>query len=212
MHARELDTETSLQHDRIDRIIKAFVDDTIRARITAVLGVNALPDPRRGPLEDGEVEVHSFRWTPIATDADGPFYWDFASTIRPLHTAYMDRICSYDSLLDKVDAPERDNSSACCFHQKSVQLLNWLQTRAWSELCTNVFLTIGTILPPELTEYVFECALEAQGVPLNPKTSETHTVEPESKLSLRHRYYRSTKPAYKCCLFGIQDPDHCYFG
>lgn len=215
VNARLWYTKTSLQQERVDRVIKAFVDDIIPASMAS------MAVPGRRPLKSGDVEAEGLSWTPIASDADGPFYWDFASTVRPLRTAYMDRLCSYDSVLDQVDAPERDGSSGCCFHQKSVQLLDWLQTRAWSELRANVFLTIGTILPPELTEYVFECALEAQGVPSNPKTYETYPVEPPSwlldrreqwgsKRKVQPRKCKRTKAAYKCWFIEDPNPDRVF--
>lgn len=57
-----------------------------------------------------------------------------------------------------------------CFHEYSLYMLGVLQRKAWSETRYRVFSTIGTILPPELTERIFEATLAADELALDPQT------------------------------------------
>lgn len=77
------------------------------------------------------------------------WYWDFAAAKRHLNGAYFDTWC-YDRVPeDRIlhNNVEYDSRSDCCFHSASLGLLDWLQTKAWSEIRYNVFCTAGSKLP-----------------------------------------------------------------
>lgn len=54
-----------------------------------------------------------------------------------------------------------------CYHTCSMPILNLLRRCAWGQARGRVMLTVGTQLPPELTEEVFEYALVAEDLPLD---------------------------------------------
>lgn len=108
---------------------------------------------------------------------------------------------------------ESDFEEPCgCFHKLSVSMLGWLQTQAWSEIHGNVILTIGTILPAELAEKVFEQTLVAEGIPTSPSVRERIVVldtTPDRKH--KHHYWANdgkprplsqVKALYKCGMTG----------
>jgi hypothetical protein len=51
-------------------------------------------------------------------------------------------------------------------------MLGWLQEKAWGEVRSAVFMTIGRILPTEITEVVVEWTLQAEEVPACPSIIE----------------------------------------
>lgn len=59
-------------------------------------------------------------------------------------------------------------SKAECFHTGSFEMLNLLQRSAYGEVRSNVFLTVRTMLPAELTEEIAQYALVAEGLPVEP--------------------------------------------
>lgn len=77
------------------------------------------------------------------------FYWDFAAARREL----------WDTWVTK--------ESPTCWHRQTLKLLEFVQKRAYGEIRAKVMLTIGTKLPPELTESVFERAMLAEEAPLH---------------------------------------------
>lgn len=57
---------------------------------------------------------------------------------------------------------------ACVFNSL-LPTLDSLQRRAYEEIRSNVYNTVGQRLPVELTENIFHCALNAEEVPLDPR-------------------------------------------
>ena len=121
------------------------------------------------------------------TTTSGFQHWDFASSVRVLRAACLDVECRL---------PEDR-----CFRINSLQLLDWLQKEAWTEVRTRVFLTIPTCkaLPAELVDQIFECTLDAEGIPLDPGVWETAMVDlPDGDGSSLQRLRMKTKEEYRC--------------
>lgn len=124
-------------------------------------------------------------------------YWNFADAARVLRTSYLSEECpeTYPT------APQRHVITSC-FRRRSVQLLDKLQVEAWSEVRASVFLTLGTILPPELAERIFEKALEAEEIPASPSVLKTPIgdSQPDAWKAFRKRARRrGVKKQYTCC-------------
>jgi hypothetical protein len=93
--------------------------------------------------------------------------------------------------MESIDCLGSYGDQDCCFHDNCLDLLEWLQTRAWSETRYRVFSTIGTLLPAELTERVFECTLDAEDVPLDPRVKERLVIDfaEEDETAQQHLKY-----------------------
>ncbi|KAK5170242.1 uncharacterized protein LTR77_004828 [Saxophila tyrrhenica] len=104
-------------------------------------------------------------------------YRNFASAARLLRTAYLEHNCNspQDDEDDDDYAPSWRRQPPDCFHQSSRDMLEFLQKRAWPEIRYNVFSTAGTVLPAELTEHVFQYALSAEELPLEPDAYRKYT-------------------------------------
>ena len=85
--------------------------------------------------------------------------WEFPWASRTLRERYL-------RLMNERGCHCRVNDR--CFHTLDVHHLGWLQLKAWSETRCRIFCTIGTSLPTELTERIFEHVLGAEEVPESP--------------------------------------------
>ena len=112
-------------------------------------------------------------------------YWDFASAARTLRTRYFIDEDSCGGVNHTYPYPWS------CSHMTSARLLGWLQQKAWSETKYRTFCTVGTLLPAELTERIFEYALAAEAIPEDPNVEDasiTRNAETPDVPSQKHRY------------------------
>lgn len=93
-----------------------------------------------------------------------PDFYDYAAAVRELSVA----------MATTSGCPRSSNSDDddYCYHMLNLSTLEFLHKQAYSEVRAKVFLTVGSQLPVELTEQVFELALQAEGVPLDPRVRE----------------------------------------
>jgi hypothetical protein len=92
-------------------------------------------------------------------------------------------------------------SKDTCFHTRTFDLLEWLQTKAWSEIRARVFQAVGPYLPTEITEDIFEFALVAEGIPLHPQLEENALVNAPDSAGLESqppRHEKRLKAEYRC--------------
>ncbi|KAK3683260.1 hypothetical protein LTR37_020403 [Vermiconidia calcicola] len=128
------------------------------------------------------IRVGGLKWLSHREDArDRLRYWDFASAARALGAAYTSMKCY----------PPRDDKE--CFHEHSVDLLGWLQTKAWSEIRSNVYRCLGSVFAAELVDRIFDYALVAECITEQPGT-QLIDVEAEA----RGWDATSTKEIYRC--------------
>jgi len=73
------------------------------------------------------------------------------------------------SVYQKPCTAALDYPSSACFHLHILGLLEKLQKQAHKEIRANVLLVVGSRLPAELVEVLYEAALELEEVPLNPE-------------------------------------------
>lgn len=89
-----------------------------------------------------------------------------------------------------------------CYHLYNLNLLELLHKKAFGEVKSKVFLTIGTVLPTELTEQIFEFVMAAEEVPLEPRVRDTilEPVDPELVEMKGRRFTERTKvkEEYRC--------------
>lgn len=131
-------------------------------------------------------------------------HWDFAAAAQLLEQSFFEDFCRSRVMHENN---EYDSCSECCFHSASLDLLDWLSTKAWSEIRHNVFSTIGTRLPTELTERIFEYALAAEKIDSDPRLIEYRRVTgPEHcKLKCEHSGYTPLERH----LIKLRDAHHC---
>ena len=205
VNERTFRTNFELAHAMLDRAIRDFIaevsdmGDAKGPNLTCTIG----DDPLCLHMEtDGMKRHHS------SEESRHSRYWDFAAATRPLQTAYFSNICD-NKEIDKN--AEFDDDTYTCFHSNSFDLLHRLQIKAWSEIRSNVFQTIGTLLPTELTERIFEFALAAEEIPLQPKVYQDVLVQPPEDMVQGAVVVRKVEPAptrcrrrleerYKCCV------------
>ena len=195
MDNKRLNSEAALDpHEELDEMIQAFVDPAYIPEY-AHRRCDKLPHPKDHSKHTCNIRLHALRWSSGPKCIDLTF-WDFASSARILRTAYM--------------AQQRHTEcpifGGCCFHMISIDVLYWLQINAWTEIRTKILLTVGTILPPELTNEVITYTLAAEGMPPNPEVWETIVVEPpKSKRYLQPRRAKRVNEIYRCNQ--MQDPN-----
>ena len=95
-------------------------------------------------------------------------HWNFALAARTLRTHYCIKLGSCYG--------HSHGDLHTCFHMTSVRLLEWLQQKAWSETRYRTFCTVGTLLPAELTERIFEYALATEEIPEDPSMDNASTI------------------------------------
>lgn len=185
----------------------------------------------RAPTDDGAESKLCFRRGYVDLHVNGltwrqeseygrrhTWYWDFAAAKRQLNSTFFQNWCHSRRLYDN---DEYDSTSESCFHAVTVELLDWLQTKAWSEIRYNVFRTIGCRLPSELTERVFSYALKAEEIEADPRLIFYEPAEPSefAKMGCNHLHYTNPDKHFKkvrgaeyCCRVvdkDIMNGDHC---
>ncbi|KAK3707545.1 hypothetical protein LTR37_012040 [Vermiconidia calcicola] len=195
-------------HKEIDKVIRWTVDEDEIPRKARY----RCDDPDHPDVKyRREISTDYMRWLSCPDDGHVVFR-DFAVAARILRTSYFDQINN------KCLAEDDDTfTGPSCFHRNSICLLDWLQKKAWTEIRVSVLHTVGSLLPAELTDKIFEHALDAEEIPADPCLSETFHVEPDSKV-IRHRERKGLKPLqprscertreiYKCCRIKDPNPD-----
>jgi hypothetical protein len=161
-------------HAILDTLIRAFVarePNSHGARYRLARSLHA----------DFIMDLSGVSWRPGRRHA---WYWDFSTAAKTLDSVYFERRCARVGGTSNADR-DLDERSGCCIHSTSIELLDWLQTKAWSEIRNNVFQTIGTLLPTELTERIFEYALDVEKISHDPKLVRYVRVNPP-KLPMGH--------------------------
>ncbi len=125
----------------------------------------------------GVVGFEGLSWTRTPSDGVQYRYWDFASAARTLRAAYFHQLCRPSPMHSRINDPEFESENQSCFHTDTVELLDAIQIKSWSEIRASVFLSLGTIFATEITQRIFECALEAEEIPIDPKTTEVYLLE-----------------------------------
>lgn len=87
-----------------------------------------------------------------------PRYWDFARARRRLWTAWPRVSCS--------TARERFAGGGTCWHVSAHELLLYIQEQASAEVRRSVTLAVGSKLPAELVEHIFESTMAAEECPV----------------------------------------------
>ena len=204
INERTFGVNFELAHTTLDRVIRDFIAEVsdlqdakaAKANLTSTVSNNT---PWLG--------MDGITWHQATKSRPHSRYWDFAAATRPLQTAYFYNICNNKEIDENA---EFDDDTYTCFHSNSFDLLHRLQIKAWSEIRSNVFQTIGTLLPTELTERIFEFALAAEEIPLQPKVYQDVLVQPpedmvqgavERKVEPPPaRWRRRIEERYKCCV------------
>lgn len=168
-------------HPTIDRAVHELVEDTHSCR--------------RHNGETNATQTHSNKHTEVRSEVSAAgltwqslggacSIWDFACAARTLRATYLALNCM---LVKNVNDEPR------CFRHSNVDLLGWLLQKAWSEIRAKIFQTIGTVFSVELTELIFERALDAEEVPLQPNIDERVVTDQEPAEVERRR-----KDEYRC--------------
>jgi hypothetical protein len=196
-------------HQTFDRVIRAFISERSAMKGVKVSDLIHKPGNNTPWIR---VAIDGITWHQFWKDTRHLRYWDFAAAARTLRAAYVAATC-----MEKSEHEYPDHCTMTCFHSSSLDLLDRLQTKAWSEIRANVFQTIGTLLPTELTERVFEFALVSEDIPLHPMVdANVLTDPPESIVQTAKarkleppppRYKRRIKEPYLCSVFERQ-PAH----
>ncbi|KAK3674059.1 hypothetical protein LTR78_005906 [Recurvomyces mirabilis] len=197
--------------------VRVRMGERSRARSCVDRAIRALVDPsniqpqniecHQGDCEGGNhqtcfrsIEVGRLRWMEDPDMTGPPSYWDFASVLRELKASYSEATCEYDG--DRSDEADEDESyTRACFHKDSIDLLEWLQKKAWQEVRTKVATTAGSRLPVELVDQIMECALHAESIPLEPTVRtmrEPETPESVSKYGFTYFKQKVLKQEYEC--------------
>lgn len=82
---------------------------------------------------------------------------DFAATSRTLRRSMRERGCVRRDLQHRNLLSIDDRCA--CYRANSLELLQELQTKAWSQIKAKVLLTVGTLVPKELCDAILEFAL-----------------------------------------------------
>lgn len=209
-------------HDDIDELIRAYVTEDVPESCKMYLSESSHSMDKRN--HECRIEMGNLNW-PARTGKSENRYHNFARAARILRTAYLDEDqyeapCVYGigEREFSSDPDDRDYNPYTCFHHSSKDMLDWLQTRAWSEIRSNVLLSMGRILPAEIAERVFESALEVEDIPSRPSVKEKIMVEfPRTQYGrrgrrllytkMRSRTVIRTKSLYRCEGFDSEDDD-----
>ena len=205
-------------HSYLDDLIRAFITEDIPAGDRSCsFGHSSSEEGRKDQHKEDHtchVEFGDLRW-PSTPKPQKHRYRNFALSTRILSKAYFDKKQqAYACIFDDSESEHEDryyydddyrSRTFVCFHRSSIKMLDWLQTRAWSEIRANVMLTAGALLPAEIAERVFEFALEAEEIPSHPSVKERFKPEaPEVELrwkdqwKLRRRRNVRMKGLYRC--------------
>ena len=207
-------------HEYLDDLIRAFVSEKVPSgdRSCSLGWSSSTDEGRRDHHKDDHVchiEFGDLRW-PSAPKDQKYRYRNFALATRILSKEYFHKprrvyACVFDGSGSGSDQQWYDDDdyghshNFDCFHRSSIKMLEWLQTRAWSEIRGNVMLTAGSLLPAEIAERVFEFALQAEEIPAHPSVKET-VASDSSKIGrrwtkrgkMRRRNLVRMKSLYRC--------------
>lgn len=169
-------------HEDLDHMLLAFAEKTYRPEWVRTK-CNEKARPKDHSKHVCSFRVYALRWR--LGPGSRPIFWDFASSCRVLRAAYKAQTCS--------------TTGWECFHGCTANVLEWLRKKAWAEIRAKTFLTIGTLLPPELTVAVFTYALNAEGIPANPAVWKKKRIEPSVlKISSENAWEWKAKKKYRC--------------
>ena len=135
----------------------------IHKNIDSIVRVYIAGEPAPSPIRNSGNTSHPHRlsldWVAIP-DTAKKIHWRFPGAVHILEEAYRRSL--------KNDFCKTRQESGSCFHMLSVDLLEWLQQKAWSAKRYHVFLAVGALLPAELAERIFEFTLAAEELPYEP--------------------------------------------
>ena len=132
---------------------------------------------------------------PVPPDAD------VAAIKRRLCTSMEVHGCQ-DADFDMKGLGLRDRRAECvCQRRVSLELLHFLQIAAYGQIRAKVYATLGRLVCAELCDMLFEYAMAAEEIPLDPRVC----LEEEGvhgKLFLRRRPFQySFRDEYRCPKF-----------
>lgn len=149
-------------HTLVTTISKVYREDHKRCAHKKMPYLETLAELKRfamqshndvGNSEDDEDDDEP-RWT-------YPDFYDYAAAVRELSTGLA------------AECLKEQSEYNSCYHVLNLDTLDFLHKQAYGEVRTKMFLTVGSQLPMELTEHIFELAMQAEGVPLDPKVRDT---------------------------------------
>lgn len=180
-------------HQELTRLVRNYVNGTAAG----------LDEPPSWSTITNEKPLSRHLVFPEDPDRRRCTYLGFASIARTLRKQYAQvqaENCCWKPL---------GNNS--CFLKASVDFLGWLQKKAWSENRYKIFCTVGTILPAEITEQIFEQSLISEEIPQDPRVEETDPerialteamrstkARQEHRVLSRHRNEKMVKELYYC--------------
>lgn len=208
---RFTEAQVETGHSRIDQLVKAFVADDI-----------TVPGGERSSVKRRAIEATGYKYSYNVdgvnwmTKGSCRTHWDSPLAVRTLRNAYFDKMAN-DA--EAACGPRTAYENEICFHNLTIVTLEWLFGRAWSEIRGKVMLTIGTILPAELTERVFEYAILAEEIPADPSITEKVVVDPSarkgdsersSRVKMKPRRSKKVRAPYWCA--GLEQPRPARYG
>ena len=147
--------------------------------------------------------VPGLDWDPI----DWPCHFGFAQARQLLWSAMQEVRCT-----------GFQSSSNHCSHKRNLPFLEKLQKEAPQEIRSNVMLAVGRQLPAELADAVYEYALSAEKIPVDPSVEERRDTEgeymiPQLEYQIKEKYRCSRLDEYdRIVSMSWRDwPEHlCY--
>ena len=177
-NSRPSRADDQFDHELIDEILQCFTDERTIIPSSRHECDAKTPHSQHTCI----IRVGGLKWLSHRELArDRLRYRDFAFAARALGTAYTSMRCQ----------PLRHHKE--CFHENSVDLLGWLQTKAWSEIRSNVYRCLGPVFATELVDRIFEYALMAEDITEQPGTQMIVTEGEARGWVARH-----TKEIYRC--------------
>jgi len=155
------------------------------------------------------VDYAGLRWYDPPTTGNLGF-WDFAGASRYLRSACFQLSCAHSHDHNHDHHDQDSELRGQCFHTQSLELLDWLQRKAWGEIRSKILRIVGDRLPAELAERIFECALDTEGVPLRLTAKErylAHSPDYHPDRYKKTRMLARTKQEYIGHCRRVQEPE-----
>lgn len=127
-----------------------------RSMLFDALSPRSLAEPLSEPESDGEDTPDC-----LSVQTQAPDFLDLPELFRQLRSTY----CSI-----RRGCPPPQADAGACVHTVLADFLSPLQRKAYGEVRAKVMLTIGTRLPAELSELVFEYTLAGEDLPQGHKS------------------------------------------